>query len=164
MKKILFAMLLLVATSSTSSAGYAAGREGRIQAGLGAGLALHPPVRFDLQLNGEYFLYENISVGLNIDLLFRGPTTFIFEPFARYNFDLDFAPKWVPYAGAGIGGGVNTNGGGVLDIMIPDFGFKYELIDDRLFLGPDLSFHVLTNFSNTTWDFRFLFAVASWRF
>lgn len=142
----------------------AEGRQGKIQAGLGVGVALNPPVRFDIQLNGEYFLWEHISLGLNFDTLLRGPATFLFVPFARYHFDLDFAPGWVPYVGAGVGGGINTNGAGVLDIMVPDLGFKYEVLENRLFVGPDLSLHVLTNFDNTTWDFRFLFAVASFRF
>ncbi len=161
MKKIFFSFLLAVLVSTNVSA---AGRQGSIQAGGGIGVALHSPVRFDINLNGEYFLTEKISLGLNIDTLVRGPTTFVFEGFGRYNFDLKSAPKWVPYAGAGIGGGVNTNSAGFLDIMIPDIGFKYELIAERLFLGPDLSFHVLTNFSSTTWDFRLLFVQADFRF
>ena len=162
MKKIV--LVAVVVMMSLPSLGFASSREGKIQAGAGFGLALHSPIRFDLQLNGEYFLYEDISVGLNVDLLFRGSTNFGFTPFARYHFDIASLPELVPYVGGGLGVFVNTNGNGAMDIMIPDFGFKYELIADRLFIGPDLSFHVVTNFSNTTWDFRFLFAVASYRF
>jgi len=163
MKKIAFALLILASLAAPVMS-QASNREGKFQAGGGFGLAFRSPVRFDINLNGEYFLTEHISLGLNIDTLVRGPTTFVFQGFGRYNFDLDFAPGWVPYAGAGIGGGINTNSAGFLDIMIPDFGFKYELIDNKLFLGPDLSFHVLTNFSSTTWDFRMLFVQADFRF
>ncbi len=161
MKKISAVILLTLAFSATA---FAANRDGKIQAGGGVGVALNPPIRFDLNLNGEYFLTQKISLGLNFDVLLRGPTTFVFVPFARYHFDLDFAPGWVPYAGGGIGGGVDTNGAGFLDVMVPEFGFKYELLDNKLFVGSDLSFHILTNFDNTTWDFRFLIATASFRF
>ena len=161
MKKILCSVLLLVTLSSVAFAGK---REGRIQAGGGVGLGARPPVRFDLNFNGEYFLTQTLSLGLNLDMLLRGPNNFVFMPFARYNFDLSFAPEWVPYVGGGIGVGIDTNGSGTLDIMIPEFGFKYELIEDKFFVGPDLSLHTLTNFDNTTWDFRFLIATVDFRF
>lgn len=161
MKKLIFAVLILLTMSPPV---LAASREGKIQAGAGFGLGVHPLVRFDLQLNGEYFLYEDISIGMNVDFLFRGGTAFGFTPFARYHFDIASLPELVPYVGGGLGAFITTNGNGTMDIMIPDFGFKYELISERLFIGPDLSFHVVTNFDNTSWDFRFLFAVASYRF
>jgi len=159
-----WAMVLAIVLALSSSAFAAESREGSWQAGGGFGLAFHSPVRFDLNLNGEYFLTHHVSLGMNLDFLFRGPTTFVFQPFARYNIDLAFAPDWVPFVGGGVGVGVNTNGNGFLDLMIPDFGFRYEVIDNKLFIGPDLSFHVVTNFSNTTWDFRMLFAQAEYRF
>jgi hypothetical protein len=153
------ALLLCVSTSS-----WAASREGHFQLGGGAGLAFNPPVRFDLNIGGEYFFWENIGIGMNIDIFFRGPTAFLFQPFARYHFDIASAPEWVPYVGGGVGVGVNTNGNGALDIMIPNFGVQYELLDGRLFLGTDMSVHVVTNFDNTDWDFRWLFITAHYRF
>ncbi len=141
-----------------------ASRDGAIQAGGGFGLAVRPPVRFNLQLEGEYFVLEDLSVGLNVDFLFRGGTSIGFTGFGRYHIDIPSAPRWVPYVGGGVGGFVNTNGGGFFDLMIPEFGFRYELISERLFLGPDLSFHIVSGTGGTTWDFRVLFATASFRF
>lgn len=139
-------------------------RQGSFQLGGGAGLALNPPVRFELEIGGEYFFWENVGVGMNIDFFFRGPTAFLFQPFARYHFDIDSAPEWVPYVGGGIGVGVNTNGSGALDLMLPDFGVQYELVENRLFLGTDMSVHLVTNFDDTDWDFRWLFITANYRF
>lgn len=165
MKKIAAVFAVLSALLMTPANGRAAeSRQGSWQAGGGVGLAFHSPVRFDLNLNGEYFFTHHVSFGLNVDFLFRGPTTFVFQPFARYNIDLDFAPGWVPFVGGGLGVGVNTNGNGFMDIMVPDFGFRYEIIDNKLFIGPDLSLHIVTNFTNTTWDFRMLIAQAEFRF
>jgi hypothetical protein len=144
--------------------GHASAREGKFQAGAGAGLAFNDPIRFDLQLESEYFFWENVGVGLNLDFLLNGSTTFVFIPYARYHFDISSAPEWVPYVGGGIGGAVNTNGNGALDIMVPNFGVQYEVVDEHLFLGTDLSLHLLTNFDNSDWDFRWLFITANWRF
>jgi hypothetical protein len=161
LKTALISAVLLVALSGSAWAG---SREGKFQLGGGAGLALNPPVRFDLNIGGEYFFWENIGIGLNIDIFFRGPTAFVFIPFARYHFDIRSAPEWVPYVGGGVGGGVNTDGAGALDVMIPNFGVQYEVLDDKLFLGTDMSVHVVTNFDNTDWDFRWLFITAHYRF
>lgn len=129
-------------------------RQGSIEAGLGAGLTVNPPIRFDLELSGEYYWRDWLSFGLDIDFLIRGPTTFSFIPYALYYFDIDPWPRFAPYVGGGIGGGVNTNGNGFLDVMVPAFGFKWELIAGRLFIGPDLEFHIQTNFDNTEPDFH----------
>ncbi len=141
-----------------------ASREGGILARGGFGLALNPPVRVDAQLEGEYFWKEFLSVGLDMDFLFRGPTNFVFTPFARYYFDLDKHPLLLPYVGGGVGVSVNTNGNGALDLMVPNVGFKYTLIEDRLYVGSDASTHLVTNFNNTSWDFRILLGTLSYRF
>lgn len=162
MKKIaLISAALLLCLSGT---GWAGSREGKFQLGGGAGLALNPPIRFDLNIGGEYFFWENIGIGLNIDIFFRGTTAFTFIPFARYHFDISSAPEWVPYVGGGVGVGINTDGDGALDLMIPNFGVQYEVLDDKLFLGTDMSVHIVTDFDNTDWDFRWLFITAHYRF
>lgn len=142
----------------------ASDRQGAFQTGLGMGVAVNPPVRFLINLNGEYFVTHNVSVGLGLDFhLADIPFTFDAIGFGRYNFDVARYPRLVPYVGAGIGGGAISDHG-VMDIMLPDFGFKYEVIADRLFLGPDLSVHIVTDFSDTDWDFRILFLQAAYRF
>lgn len=140
------------------------GRKGHFQAGGGVGLAFNDPIRFDLQIGGEYFFWEDISIGMNIDFLIRNGVTFVFMPYGRYHIDIAGAPKWVPYVGGGLGPAVTDDGNGSLDIMIPNIGFNYELIADRLFLGTDMSVHIVTNFDNTDWDFRWLIAHALYRF
>jgi hypothetical protein len=160
------ALLMVVAFSRTSAAAASssANRQGKFDLGMGAGLAFHSPIRFDLQFNGEYFFWDHVSIGMDLDFLLRGPTTFVFQPFALYHFDIPSAPRWVPYVGGGLGLGVNTNGNGFMDIMIPKFGIRYEIIDEHLFIGTDMSLHVITNFDSTTWDFRWLIATLNYRF
>ncbi len=162
-KNILTLALALLAIVASAPQGEAASREGKFQLGAGAGLAVNP-VAFDLNLNGEYFAWENISLGMNLDVLIRSSAAFAFIPFARYHFDIDRAPEWVPYVGLGVGGIVATNGDGALDIMVPNVGVRYEAISDRLFLGTDMSGHVVTDFDNTKFDFRWLIITASYRF
>lgn len=158
------ALLAMTAVSQTSSAASSSSRQGAFDLGIGAGVAFHSPIRFDLQLNGEYFFWDHVSIGMDLDFLLRGPTTFIFQPFALYHFDIPSAPRWVPYAGGGLGLGVNTNGNGFMDLMIPKFGIRYEIMEEHLFLGTDMSFHVITNFDDATWDFRWLIATLNYRF
>jgi hypothetical protein len=162
---VAFVLLLMVVIQSRPSwAASSSSRQGKFDLGMGAGVAFHSPIRFDLQLNGEYFFWDHVSVGMDLDFLLRGPTTFVFEPFGLYHFDISSITRLVPYAGGGLGVGVNTNGNGFMDIMIPKFGVRYEIIDEHLFLGTDMSFHVITNFDSTTWDFRWLIATLNWRF
>jgi hypothetical protein len=166
-KKMMFTLALtifgMMGIMAVGHETFAAGRQGKFQLGTGAGLAVNP-VAFDLNLNGEYFAWENISLGMNLDVLIRSSAAFAFIPFARYHFDIDRAPEWVPYVGLGVGGIVSTSGNGALDIMVPDVGVRYEAISDRLFLGTDMSGHVVTDFDSTKFDFRWLIITASYRF
>jgi hypothetical protein len=148
----------------TAHRAVASSRQGHFQLGGGFGLAFNDPVRFDVQIGGDYFFWEDVSIGMNIDFLIRDGVTFVFMPYGRYHIDIDGAPEWVPYVGGGVGPAVSDNGDGALDIMIPNFGFKYEIIAERLFLGTDMSFHILTDFDNSDWDFRWLVAHALVRF
>lgn len=164
-KALLFASVIVALFATTvGHKAHAAAREGEFQLGGGFGLAFHDPVRFDIQLSGDYFFWENVSIGMNLDFLIRDGVVFVFQPFGRYHFDIPSAPKWVPYVGGGVGVAVSDNGDGAMDIMVPNFGFKYEIIDDNLFLGTDMSFHILTDFDNSSWDFRWLIVHAVWRF
>lgn len=138
-------------------------RRGAVDMGVGMGITTNPPVQFDLQVSGEYYWSNNVSFGLDVDLFFRGATLFVFQPFGRYHFDISEMPKLVPYVGGGLGMGVNTNGNGVMDVMIPNFGYKYELTP-RVNVGSDFGLHWLTNFDNSRLDFHILFAVLNFRF
>jgi len=157
------------ATAPSKTSFQGSSHKGDILAGLGGGILLNPPVRFDLNMIGEYYLLDEVSLGLQMDIGLRGPTTFNFLGFGRYHFDLASLfdshqlTRWDLFAGGGLGGAVNTNGNGNMDIMIPEFGIRYELTE-WLTLGPDFSFHILTNFDNATWDFRILFVQAEYRF
>ncbi len=162
MKKLMLLLTAILITVSGTS--WAASRQGEFQLGGGVGLGFNDPIHFDLQIAGDYFFWENVSIGMNIDFLIRNGVVFVFQPFGRYHFDIPQAPEWVPYVGGGVGVAVTDNGDAALDLMIPGFGFKYELIDDNLFLGTDMSFHVITDFNDTTWDFRWLIVHAVWRF
>lgn len=164
--KILFFLLIGLSCSlpAMSEARYSLNsRQGAIEAGLGVGFTVNPVVRFDMEISGEYYWRNNISFGLDFDIFLRKGTIFTLVPFARYHFDIDRWPTIVPYVGAGVGGGASTNGAGVFDVMIPNFGFKWEAIPGRLFIGPDLEFHILTNFDNTDLDFHTL-VKATYRF
>lgn len=138
-------------------------RQGSIDLGMGAGITANPPVKFDVQFAGEYFWRNNISFGAAFDVLIRSPHLFLITPFARYHFDIADLPKLVPYVGGGVGAGANTNGNGVMNVLVPNFGFKYSLTR-HIKLGTDLGFHILTNFDNTQVDFHVLFAVVTFRF
>jgi len=137
--------------------------QGKFDLGVGTGLMLRSPVRFDLQLLGEYFYTNNFSFGFAFDALLRSPHTFIFKPFARYHFDISRYPKFVPYLGGGIGAGMDTNSNGVMDIAVPNFGFKYA-ITSRVQIGSDLGLHLLTDFGDSRLDFHILFATLAFRF
>ena len=174
MKKTLFLVLvsLLVVPSLASAKklpykhsveNFGADRTGTIQSGLGVGLVFHDPA-FDFRLEGEYFVTHNISAGLNLDIITHDSTTFGFDFVGRYHLDFDNLPRLVPYVGAGLGAVINTVGSGGMDILIPAIGAKYEVIAGRLFLGPELGVHIVTDFSDTTWDVSLMIVQAIYRF
>jgi hypothetical protein len=138
-------------------------RAGQIDASLGAGMYVRSPVRFDIQVAGEYFWHNNVSIGVAIDTLIRDEALFIFRPFARYHFDIDSLPNLVPFIGGGIGAGIDTNSNGVMDILLPNVGFKYA-VSETIRLGTEMGLHILTDFDNSRVDFQILFAVISFRF
>lgn len=142
---------------------YLYSRQGRFDIGAGGGMTLNSPVRFDLQLSGEYFYTNNLGFGVAFDALIRSPHVFIFKPFARYHFDINRYPKFVPYIGGGLGAGADSNGNGVMDILLPNFGFKYALAR-RIHVGSDLGLHIFTDFDSSRVDFHILFATINFRF
>ncbi len=166
--KILFAIALVVLVVGVSPrvsdarAGLYS-RRGQFDLGVGAGLMVRSPVRFDLQFLGEYFYTNNFALGFALDILLRSPHTFLLKPFARYHFDIHRYPKFVPYVGGGLGGGIDTNSNGVVDIMVPNFGFKYA-ITNQIHVGSDFGLHILTDFDNSRIDFHILFATLAFRF
>ena len=162
MKKItLFLGLLLLTVSLSAQAKLS--RKGTFETSLGGGLALKPPTRFDLQAGAQYYLMDELSVGVDTDILFRGRTAYDFTGIARYHVDINEIPELVPYFGTGAGASVNSNGNGLMDIVLPDFGLDYELADNLL-VGFDASAHLLTNFDSNTWDFRILPVRLTYRF
>lgn len=136
---------------------HAQSREGTIQAAVGPGIAFNPPVRFDLDFGGEYFLNDEIAFGFNFDVFIRGGAAYGFLPFAHYHFDLLEFPRFAPYVGGGMGFWVGSNGNAAFDLMAPAVGFEYELTP-RLFIGPDASFHLLMGDKmvggSTSWDLQ----------
>lgn len=127
-------------------------RNKEIQFSAGAGAAFNP-VRFDLDLAGQYFLNDIHSLGLDIDILAgTGPTTYNFIVFGRHHFELAQHQKFMPYVGAGLGVRADTRGRGWFDLMLPQAGFLYELTP-HFYFGPDASLHILGG-STGTWDFQ----------
>lgn len=151
MKKLLIGLsfLTLIFTAKPS---YAQTRDGSFQAAIGIGAAWNPPMRFDIDMNVEYFLNDTFSFGVDADIFVRGGSSFDLLGFGRYHFELLNHPRFSPYIGAGLGGVFKTARGSKFDIMIPEVGFLWELTP-HLYLGPNASFHLITG-SNSTWDFQ----------
>ncbi len=166
--KLTLSVSLLAATTvmapNTSDANYYLNtRQGKVDVSVGAGLTFDSPIHFALELAGEYFLTNNIGLGVAFDTWIRSPHVFIFRPFVRYHFDLSRFPKWVPYAGLGIGGGGASRGGGFMAVAVPNVGVKYALTN-RIHLGTDMNLYILTDFNSSNVDFQWLVANVSFRF
>ncbi|OGQ46428.1 MAG: hypothetical protein A3H42_00110 [Deltaproteobacteria bacterium RIFCSPLOWO2_02_FULL_46_8] len=147
--KIFFLVILSAASAQTA---LAQTRDGTFQFTAGAGGGWNAPVRFDLDINGEYYWNDNISVGLDFDTFLGTINSFDFIPFARYHFDLKRWPRFSPYVGTGMGVLFNTNSQSWFDFMLPELGFFYELTP-HFYIGPNASMHVLAG-STSTWDFQ----------
>ena len=157
MKKILVIVGLCCLISGST---LAQSREGILQTGVGVGFAAHDPAQFDLNFNGHYFYTDEISIGMNFDILMRSKSAvYSFLPLARYHVDLVKNPRFVPYVGGGLGMQIASGGNAWFDLMIPDLGFDYEFTP-HLFVGPDVSFHLLAGNGNTTWDLHLLGQIA----
>ena len=161
MKKILRPFLVLLLFLGFVASAHAQTMNGAFQVNVGAGAALHSPVRFDLDSSAEYFWNDTYSIGLDFDILARGATAFDFIPFVRYHFDLDRWPRFSPYIGGGMGVKFNTTSQSWFDLMLPELGFSYEW-NPHFYIGPNISLHTLAG-SNTTWDLQLL-AQATYRF
>lgn len=155
--------LLLLCLFLTPALTQASSRQGYFESALGSGLAMNPPVRYDLELSSQFFLTDAVSVGLAGDVYFRGPTRYGFTGFSRYHIDVPALPDLIPYIGAGVGGSVDTDGRGLLDVMLPELGVDYDL-DEYLLVGFDLSSHLLSNFDTSDWDLRILLVKLTYRF
>ena len=142
---------------------YLYSRKGAVDLSLGMGMLVRSPVKFDLQVSGEYFWLNNFSLGFSIDSYLRGPNAFSFRPFGRYHFDISQLPKFVPYVGVGLGGGIDTNSNGFMDILVPNFGFKYA-VTRNFQLGSDFGLHIFTDFDSSRVDFHILFLTIGYRF
>lgn len=156
MKKRTVFLLFLVCglLSMVHGPAFAQTKDGVIQAGVGVGAGFNPPVRFDVDLSGEYFWNDTFSLGVDFDIFVRGNTGFNVLGFGRYHFELSQFQNFSPYVGGGAGVLANTAGRGWFDLMLPELGFLYELTP-HLFVGPNTSFHLLAG-SNTTWDLQLL--------
>ena len=156
MKKILLLLLLTLPVSL-----HAQTKNGQWQIAAGPGMTWNPPVQFNLDMNGEYFLNDTFSVGGNFDIFIRGAARFGAIGFSRYHFRLLQFPKFDSYVGGGGGAVIDTQQNGWFDLMLPELGFLYELTP-QLFVGPNVSFHVLLGSSNT-WDLQTVGQLV-WRF
>ena len=168
LQKALFFLLIagslsLWAPQPAAAQSYLYSRQGAIDLNLGLGMLVRGP-RFDMQISGEWYWRNNISWGLSFDTYIgSGGTAFSFRPFGRYHFDISSMPKLVPYIGAGVGGGITTGGAGFMDVVVPNFGFKYAL-SPRVHLGSDMGLHIITNFTSSRVDFHIQFITISYRF
>lgn len=147
----LFLVVAILLSMGTVSHAQTRDRSFQVATGIGAGW--NPPVRFDLDLAGEYFINDRFSAGLDVDIFVRGATSYNFLGFGRYNFYLQKFPRFAPYIGGGVGVLANSNGRGWFDIMAPEAGFLWELTP-HLYLGPNVSIHLLAGPSSTTWDLQ----------
>lgn len=162
MKKILSIVLASATLFLITPRAYADYRAGAIQTGVGFGMTTNS-ARPDFELVGEFFLYDDISLGLNLDFYVGNSTSFLSTVFGRYHIDIKKLPELTPYIGLGLGFGVHGNGSGTLEIELPNFGFWYELTD-KLFIGPSFATHINTNFSRMDWDLTLIFAEIVYRF
>lgn len=144
---LLFLAILMLAQTAEAQT-----KDGSFQVTAGAGAGWNAPVRFDLDIAGEYFWNDTLSLGLDFDTFLGSTTSFNLIPFVRYHFDLKKWPRFSPYVGMGMGGLFNTGGQKWFDLMLPELGFFYELTP-RFYIGPNASMHVLAG-STSTWDFQ----------
>lgn len=147
MKKILALMLLLLPVTVMGQT-----KNGQWQVSAGPGMTWNPPVQFDLDINGEYYLKDSYSIGGDFDIFIRGTASFGGLGFGRYHFHLRKYPKFDSYVGAGAGALIDTKQHGWFDLMLPELGFFYELTP-HLYVGPNVGFHVLLGSSNT-WNLQ----------
>jgi len=138
-------------------------RRGHFDINLGGGITYNSPVRADVQLSGEYFVHDNVSVGLFFDAYLHTDEMYSGTVIARYHFDVKSLPAFTPYVGAGVGGGSRPSQGLLINVVLPNLGFKYA-ITPRFFFGADIGGHLFRDPSGTTLDIHFLFAVLSVRF
>lgn len=147
MKKTLLMLLLLLPVAAMGQT-----KNGQWQVSAGPGMTWNPPVQFDLDISGEYYLEDAYSIGGDFDIFIRGTASFGGLGFGRYHFQLLQYPKFDSYVGAGAGALIDTQQHGWFDLMLPELGFFYELTP-RLYVGPNVGFHVLLGSSNT-WNLQ----------
>lgn len=150
MKKQVLVFVFLVSTTLLPSLLNAQTKDGQWQISAGPGMTWNPPVQFDLDASGEYYLDDTFSVGGDFDIFIRGTARFGALAFGRYHFQLLQFPKFDSFVGGGAGALIDSNQSGWFDLMLPELGFYYELTP-HLYVGPNVSFHVLLGSTNS-WD------------
>lgn len=170
-RKLIAVMALLFVNILSLPHGFAQGQKGSVGVGAGGGIYI-TPFKGDIQVHGDYFVTDRVSLGMNFEVIVPG-ANFSVVPFARYHFNLKSLPRFSPYVGMGVGFasfsqedsfGLGSERTSLLDIMAVDLGFKYQVIPDRLFLGSDVSFHIVTDFNDHGRELRFLPVIATIRF
>ncbi|MBN1282357.1 MAG: hypothetical protein JXA24_01115 [Proteobacteria bacterium] len=123
------------------------GRKGSFRLGIvGPGFAVANrgigPM-MNMGVEGEYFFFERLSVGMQIDVAteFDDYAILSFLPYARYVFDLNSHPRWSLYVQAGVGPALINGDSFAADIAIPGGGFWWQWTE-RLSVGADAWFHV----------------------
>ena len=153
MKKLCF--LVVTLAMLISSVSFAVGQKGDMKAsvlfpGLFAGNKT-----IDLMMTGavegEYFLYDRLSVGLRI----RGATDFesnageidslfISDPFVRYQFKINKLNNWYAYAQFLVGIALLDGDEVAADISFPSGGVFWQWTNN-ISVGADLGLHLLVH-------------------
>ena len=123
------------------------GRKGSFRVGaIGPGFAVANRgigAMMNLGIEGEYFFFERLSAGMQIDLAteFDDYAILSFLPYARYVFDLNSHPRWSFYVQAGVGPALVNGDHVAADIAIPGGGFWWQWTE-KLSVGADAWFHI----------------------
>jgi len=138
-------------------------RQGHFNFSIGGGITYNIPVRAATQVSGEYYFWENISLGLSFTTWIHHKAFFIFRGFGRYHFDIASLPKFTPYIGLGVGGGFDNQRKRILDLMLPNLGYQYKF-SPHFSIGSEVNFHLVKDTTPMRLELEALFVVLHLRF
>ncbi len=146
MKKILLALILSVVICAPAWAAPTA-KTFRLQEGMGFAMDDNGDAYMDWGMGGDYFVIDNLSVGMFFDLFASGTMAFDIGGRGTYVFSGGAIPEVLePFASLGIGY-IHLEGG-VDELIIPiDFGFYWfpeQLLNGRLGIGSRMGFNITT--------------------
>jgi opacity protein-like surface antigen len=145
---IITAPLLAVAQSHEKASNPGADHPFSISTGIGFASSVFTLTGFNWQLDAQYRLNDNVSVGGWMQVVsVPGAAIFSMTGDTRYHFDFlhskgdGFLSKLTPYAGAGMG--FSTAGGFSAFLFSMIGGLEYDL-NERLALTSDMRFNILS--------------------